>query len=252
MNTAPTALITGSNRGLGQAIAHALARTGHRLVLAHRPGRDISETMRRVEEAGGEAMPLTIDIADLDGIRHLRAGLEAALRDRWGSAHLDVLVHNAGIGVFGSLEDATPEDFEALIGTNLRGTVFLTQALLPLLEGGGHVIAISTSLTRHVSPATSLYAASKAAVEAFSRSLAGELGPRGIRVNCIAPGPSATDFNSGAMRDSEELRSAIARSTALGRVADPAEIGEAVAALAAPGMRWVTGERLEVSGGAFL
>ncbi|WP_181276496.1 SDR family NAD(P)-dependent oxidoreductase [Brevibacterium oceani] len=248
----PTALVTGANRGLGQSIAVSLARNGHRVVAAHRPGSDISETLTLIAEAGADSLPIALDLTDVPALQSAAASVDDMLAQKWGLSHLDVLINNAGIGVFGNFEAVTPEDFDAQLGTNLRGTFFLIQALLPLLDGGGHVVNISTSLTRHVSPATGLYAASKAAVETLSRSLAGELGPRGIRVNSIAPGPAATDFNGGAMRDNADMRSEIASHTALGRVADPAEIGNAVSTLVSPEMGWVTGERIEVSGGAFL
>lgn len=137
-------------------------------------------------------------------------------------------------------------------GVNVRGPFLLIQALAPHLAEGGRVVNVSSSLSRHVSPATAVYAASKAAVEALSRSLALELGRRGIRINTIAPGPTATDFNGGAMRDDAELRAGLSQQTALGRVGEPAEIADAIVALVAPGMRWVTGERLEVSGGVLL
>lgn len=252
MTALPIALVTGANRGLGQSIALALARSGHRVVAGHRPGSDISETLSSIADMGGEAEAIAIDLADVAGIRSAAASLDGLLAQRWSSSHLDVLVNNAGVGVFGGVEAVSAEDFDVQLDTNLRGTFFLIQALLPLLDGGGHVINVSTSLTRHVSPETALYAASKAAVEALSRTLAGELGPRGIRVNTLAPGPAATDFNGGAMRDSGDMRAWIAERTALGRVADPADIADAVAALASRHMRWVTGERIEVSGGAFL
>lgn len=149
-------------------------------------------------------------------------------------------------------EDTTVDEFDALFGTNVRGTFFLIQALAPHIRDGGRIINLSTSLTRHVSPGASLYAASKTAVEAITRSLAVELGPRGIRINSIAPGPTATDFNGGVMRDDPELRSSLATHTALGRVGQPDEIADAIAALASSELRWVTAERIEVSGGSLL
>jgi NAD(P)-dependent dehydrogenase (short-subunit alcohol dehydrogenase family) len=163
-----------------------------------------------------------------------------------------VLINNAGIGLFGPLEDVTVESFDALVQTNFRGTFFLIQALAPLLEDGGRIVNVSSSLTRHVSPGTSVYSATKAAVEVLARSLAVELGPRGIRINAVAPGPSATDFNNGAMRDDPGLRGALETQTALGRVGDPGEIGDAIATLVSEGMRWMTAERIEVSGGVLL
>lgn len=169
-----------------------------------------------------------------------------------GASRLDIVVNNAGVGVFGALEAVTADDFDTVFGTNVRGTFFLIQSLVPLLAQGARVINVSSSLTRHTSPATSVYSASKAAVEALSRTLAAELGPRGIRVNSIAPGPTATDFNGGAMRDDVGMRQGLAGQTALGRVGEPEEIGDAIAALASEDLRWMTAQRVEVSGGVLL
>ncbi|MFI8003725.1 SDR family NAD(P)-dependent oxidoreductase [Streptomyces sp. NPDC086010] len=248
-----TALVTGANRGLGRSTARALARQGIKVVLTYRSGADgAAETVRLIEEEGGEAAVLRLDIADAASFPAFTEQLITELRDRWDTDRLDVLVNNAGIGLFDALENVTPEQFDDLVGTNFRGTFFLIQALVPHIPDGGSIVNVSTSLTRHVSPGTAVYAASKAAVEALSRSLAGELGPRGIRVNTVAPGPSATDFNGGAMRDDPELRGFLAAHTALGRVGDADEIGDAIASLVSPSLRWVTAERIEVSGGALL
>ncbi|CAL9522604.1 3-oxoacyl-[acyl-carrier-protein] reductase FabG [Streptomyces sp. enrichment culture] len=247
------ALVTGGNRGLGQSTARALARHGIKIALTYRGGAaGAAETVRMIEEEGGEAFALRLDLGDAGSFQDFAGELTGELLDRWGHDRLDVLVNNAGVGLFDALGEVTPERFDEQVGVNFRGTFFLIQALVPHLADGGRIVNVSTSLTRHVSPGTSVYAASKAAVEALSRSLAGELGPRGIRVNAVAPGPSATDFNGGAMRDDPELREVLAAHTALGRVGSPEEIGDAIAALVSPGMRWVTAQRLEVSGGALL
>lgn len=251
--TTPIAVVTGANRGLGRATASALAARGFAVVLTYRG--DVSEAERVVDEirtAGGDALAARLDLADVASFAEFTQALQHRTTERWGRGDIDVLVNNAGIGVFGRLEDATVDDFDALIGTNLRGTFFLIQALVPHIADGGRIINVSTSLTRHVSPGTSLYAASKTAVEAITRSLAVELGPRGIRINSIAPGPTATDFNGGAMRDDHDLRSTLAAGTALGRVGQPDEIADAIAALASPDLRWVTAERIEASGGSLL
>lgn len=246
------AIVTGAGRGLGQATALALAENGYRVVVATRSAASTDVVVSRIEEAGGEALPLQLDIGDPRSIDSATTTLLAAVAAKWPASPLSVLVNNAGIGRFAPLGEVSAADFDDTFAVNVRGPFLLIQALAPHLAEGGRVVNLSSSLSRHVSPATAVYAASKAAVEALSRSLALELGRRGIRINTIAPGPTATDFNGGAMRDDAELRAGLCQQTALGRVGEPAEIADAIVALVAPGMRWVTGERLEVSGGVLL
>ncbi len=252
-STPRIAVVTGANRGLGRAAARALAQRGFAVVLTYRgDAEEASHAVEQIRAAGGDAIAARLDLADVASFHDFAASLLGDIGERWGRSGIDVLVNNAGIGLFGRLEDATVDDFDAVMGTNVRGTFFVIQALAPHLADGGRIINVSTSLTRHVSPGTSLYAASKTAVEAITRSLAVELGPRGIRINSIAPGPTATDFNGGAMRDDPELRSSLAAHTALGRVGEPEEIADAIAALASSDLRWMTAERIEVSGGSLL
>lgn len=244
------ALVTGANRGLGRATALALARNGMRVVVASRSGaRDVVD---EIAKSGGQAIAVRLDVADIASIESARVAVLAGIEHEWESRTVDVLVNNAGIGLFAPLGAITAEDVDATFAINVRGPLLVTQALLPHLSRGASIVNVSSSLSRHVSPATSVYAASKKALEALTRSLALELGPRGITINSIAPGPTATDFNGGAMRDSEALREDLSRQTALGRVGDPAEIADAISALASDGFRWVTGERIEVSGGVLL
>ncbi|MDX3109058.1 SDR family NAD(P)-dependent oxidoreductase [Nonomuraea angiospora] len=247
------ALVIGASRGIGRGTALALAHRGAKVVVTYRQDAEgAAGTVRMIQDAGGDGFTKQLDIGDIESLGAFTAELIDEVGARWAAATVDILVNNAGIGLFGRLEEVTAKTFDALVGTNLRGTFFLIQALAPHLPRGGRIINVSTSLTRHVSPGTSVYSASKAAVEVLSRSLAVELGPRGIRINAVAPGPSATDFNGGAMRDDPELRGTLAAQTALGRVGLAEEIGDAIAALASEDMRWVTAERIEVSGGALL
>jgi NAD(P)-dependent dehydrogenase (short-subunit alcohol dehydrogenase family) len=247
-----TALVTGANRGLGRSAALALAARGARVVVTHRgEAAGAEETARRIRATGGTAAVVRLDIGDIASFGAFTTELRGVL-GHWGTSRLDIVVNNAGVGLFGPLETVTADDFDTVFGTNVRGTFFLIQSLVPLLGEGARVINVSSSLTRHTSPATSVYSASKAAVEALSRTLAAELGPRGIRVNSLAPGPTATDFNGGAMRDDAGVRQGLAGQTALGRVGEPEEIGDAIATLASEGLRWMTAQRVEVSGGALL
>ncbi|KAB2970839.1 SDR family oxidoreductase [Streptomyces sp. SS1-1] len=246
------ALVTGANRGLGRSTALALAARGARVVVTHRGDTAGADAMaQHVQAAGGTAAVLRLDISDVSSFGAFTSELSGVL-ERWGASRLDIVINNAGVGVFGALETVTTDDFDSVFDTNVRGPFFLIQSLVPMLAKDARVINVSSSLTRHTSAATSVYSASKAAVEALSRTLAAELGPRGIRVNSIAPGPTATDFNGGAMRDDAAMRQGLAGQTALGRVGEPEEIGDAIATLASDGLRWMTAQRIEVSGGALL
>ena len=244
------ALVTGANRGLGRVTALALAQRGIRVVVASRGG--AAEVVDEIARSGGEAIAVQMDVSDLVSIEAARVAALHGIGRQWNADTIDVLVNNAGIGLFAPVGAISPEDFDATFAVNVRGPLFVTQALLPHLSEGASIVNVSSSLSRHVSPATSVYAASKKALEALTRSLALELGPRGIRVNSVAPGPTATDFNGGAMRDSESMRVALSGQTALGRVGDPQEIADAISALVSYELRWTTGERIEVSGGVLL
>ncbi|MFB7251141.1 SDR family NAD(P)-dependent oxidoreductase [Microbacterium sp. NPDC056234] len=246
------AIVTGAGRGLGHATALALAERGYRVVAAARSAEAGEAAVGLIEDAGGEALALHLDVSDPRSISEGCAGLLPAIAEKWAGSTIDVLVNNAGVGQFAPLHEVSAADFDLTFAVNVRGLLLLIQALAPHLSDGARIVNVSSSLSRHVSPATAVYAASKAAIEALSRSLAVELGPRGIRINTIAPGPTATDFNGGAMRDDAELRHGLGQQTALGRVGEPSEIADAVVALVSPGMRWVTGERIEVSGGVLL
>ncbi|GAB3632406.1 SDR family oxidoreductase [Microbacterium shaanxiense] len=246
------AIVTGAGRGLGHATALALAGRGYRVVAAARSAEAAKNVVRRVEDAGGEALALHLDVGDPRSVSEACERVLPLIAAQWPGSTIDVLVNNAGVGQFAPLAEATVADFDLTFAVNVRGPFLMIQAFAPYLSDDARIVNLSSSLSRHVSPATAIYAASKAAIETLSRSLALELGPRGIRINTIAPGPTATDFNGGAMRDNEELRLGLGQQTALGRVGEPSEIADAVVALVSPDMRWVTGEHIEVSGGVLL
>jgi NAD(P)-dependent dehydrogenase (short-subunit alcohol dehydrogenase family) len=135
---------------------------------------------------------------------------------------------------------------------HLKGTFFLTQKMLPLLDDGGRILNVSSGLARFTFPGYGAYAAMKGGIEVLTRYMAKELGPRKIAVNTIAPGAIETDFGGGAVRDNEQLNKMIASQTALGRVGLPDDIGGAVAMLLAPESNWISGQRIEFSGGMML
>ncbi|NYF18213.1 NAD(P)-dependent dehydrogenase (short-subunit alcohol dehydrogenase family) [Microbacterium sp. AK009] len=244
--------MTGGGRGLGRGIAEALAARDFHVVVTHRPGSaGAAAVLRAIRHRGGTADSIPLDLTEAAPFTAFRERLVTLLSDG-DTPRLDVLINNAGVGVFRALDELTPEDYEESFAVNIRGPLFLTQALADLMPPGASVVNVSTQMTRQADPTSLLYSASKAALESLTGTLAMALGPRGIRVNSIAPGPTATDFNGGAMRDSEALREYISSRTAFGRVGTPDDIALAVAGLLHPDMAWITGQRIEAAGGAFL
>lgn len=247
------ALITGGNRGLGRNTAEHLAAHGVDVVITYRSnGAEANQVVDALAERGRTAAALQLDVGQVAGFDAFSDDLRRLLDEQWGRTDVDFLVNNAGIGSYAPFADTTEKDFDELLNVHFKGVFFLTQKLLPLIVDGGRVVNLSTGLTRFVGAPTSAYAAMKGAIEVLTRYLAQELGPRGITVNAVAPGPTATDFGGGGLRDNEQMRGALAANTALGRVGEPDDIGGAIASLLTGDNRWITGQRIEVSGGTRL
>ncbi|MCR6688003.1 SDR family oxidoreductase [Cellulomonas sp.] len=248
-----TALVTGGSRGLGRATALALAADGADVVVTYvRGAAAADEVVTMLEQGGGRAAALELDTSAPETFATFAAALGSVL-DGWGAPGLDVLVNNAGVAGSTPLGGTTAAAVDELYAVHVRGPVLLTQELAPLLVDGGHVLNVSSGLTRFVgAPAYSVYAAMKGAVEVWTRYLAKELGPRRIAVNAIAPGATATDFAGGVIRDDERYRSLIEGASAMGRVGEPDDVGRAAAAIVSSSLSWVTGQRIEASGGQSL
>jgi NAD(P)-dependent dehydrogenase (short-subunit alcohol dehydrogenase family) len=237
-------------------MALALARDGHDLVLTYREAAAAAEAVvAQVQALGRRALALPLGMADHAAFPAFVERLQQALAG-WGASRLDGLVNNAGAGVHAAFAETTAAQFDAMLAMHLKGPFFLTQALLPLLatgeRTGARILNISSGLARFSLPGYAAYAAMKGALEVLSRYQARELAARGIRVNTLAPGAIATDFGGGAVRDNAELNRFVASVTALGRVGEVEDIGGAAAALMRPGAGWITGQRIEASGGMFL
>lgn len=246
------ALITGASRGLGRAAALELAEAGCHVIGTYNSSKESAEQVaREIEARGVTAVMLPFD-AEAGDIPEFASRVEDTLRSSFGRDRLDHLVNNAGVGVFLAFSETGPEQLDQLYRIHVRTPYLLTQALLPIMPEGGHVLFVSSGLARFALPGYSAYGAMKGAVEVLTRYAAKEFGERGIRVNCIAPGAIETDFGGGAVRDNAELNRYVASTTALGRPGLPEDIGKAVGALLSGGLDWMNGERVEVSGGQSL
>lgn len=249
----PIALITGGSRGLGKNTALRLAERGIDILLTYRSGAEEAQQVeRQIEALGRRAVALRLDVADSASFAAFAEQVRKALNEVWQRERFDYLVNNAGIGIHASFEETSEEQFDQLMNIQLKGPFFLTQKLLPLIADGGRIVNISTGLARFTLPGHAAYAAMKGGIEVLTRYQAKELGARGIAVNVVAPGAIETDFGGGLVRDNAQVNSHIAAQTALGRVGVPDDIGGAISSLLQPENRWITGQRIEVSGGMFL
>lgn len=247
------ALITGSSRGLGKSMALHLADRGVDVVVTYKSNaKEAEEVVKQIQAKDRKAIALQLDVGDSKTFAAFAEKLGAELKRTFRVERFDYLVNNAGVGVHAAFAETTEAQFDELMNVHFKGTFFLTQKLLPLLADGGRIVNISTGLARFVFPGYSAYSAMKGAIEVLTRYLAKELGPRKISVNTIAPGAIETDFGGGRVRDDKALNQMVASMTALGRVGLPDDIGGAVAMLLAPENRWITGQRIEVSGGQLL
>lgn len=243
-------IVTGGSRGLGRNTAVSIARHGGDVILTYRSGAEAATAVvAEIEGLGRKAVALQLDVSDISAFPAFVESVRSALKSTWGRDSFDHLVNNAGHGEMAGFAETTEALFDSLFDVHVKGVFFLTQALLPLLADGGRIVNLSSGLTRVSYPGFSTYSAAKGAVETLTLYMARELGGRGITANTVAPGAIETDFLGGAVRDTPAYNEAFAAMTALGRVGLPDDIGPAVASLLGPDNRWVTGQRIEVSGG---
>jgi NAD(P)-dependent dehydrogenase (short-subunit alcohol dehydrogenase family) len=247
------AIITGGSRGLGRSTALAVAARGIDVIFTYRTNKAEAEKVAaEIKASGRKALALQLDTGDSASFPAFAETIAAALRDTWGRTNFDYLVNNAGHSAPGLIATMSEADFDGLYQVHFKGVVFLTQKLLPLIADGGRIVNLSSGLARFSLPGYAAYASMKGAIEVFTRYLAKEVGTRGIAVNVVAPGAIETDFGGGAVRDNADLNKFVASVTAMGRVGVPDDIGPMIATLLADENRWLTGQRIEVSGGMFL
>jgi 3-oxoacyl-[acyl-carrier protein] reductase len=234
------AIVTGSGRGIGRAIALRLAADGASVVINYRSDAEAAEQVAAtIEAAGGRATVVKADVADPAQLRSL---FDAAER---GYGGLDVFVHNAYGAVHGPIAQATDDDYAHAFAANALATFVAFREASSRMRDDGRVVLVSTAITRVSNPGTSLYSASKAAGEQLVRVLAREVAPRGITVNSVLPGPVNTDAAQAVM---DTMRASVDR-TPLGRIGEPEDIADVVAFLASDQARWITGQRIVADGG---
>lgn len=241
--TGKRALVTGASRGIGAAIALALAERGADVAITYeRSAERAAEVVAAIEKQGRRAFAIQADSADAAAVKR---SVETAARDLDG---LDILVNNAGIARGGAFADMSLDDIDAMLAVNVRAPWLASQAAIPLLPEGGRIITIGSCLGERVAVGgVTAYSATKSALLSFTRGLARELGPRGITVNVVQPGPIDTDMNPADNGDFSEMNRQM---TALGRYGNPADIAAMVTFLASAAGRFATGGVFTVDGGA--
>jgi 3-oxoacyl-[acyl-carrier protein] reductase len=248
-----TALVTGASRGIGRATAFALSDAGaHVLVHYGHSAQEAESLVAGIHSKGGRADTIKADLGTPDGATLLAKEVRSIVGER-----LNVLVSNAGITKAATIKDHTVEDFDNLFATNVRSPFFLVQQLLPILGEGSNIIVISSLGARAVVGKPDLdnasilaYAATKGAIETLVKNWAAMLGPRGIRVNAVAPGVIDTGMSN--FTKTEAGRDLVLGMQALKRIGKPEDIADVVAFLASDGERWITGASIPVDGGSKL
>ena len=248
-----TALVTGASRGIGRATALALAKAGAHVLVHYRDNaQEAASVVAAIHAENGRADAISADLGPPDGAALLAKEVRSIVGDR-----LDVLVLNAGISKSALIADYTLEDFDSLFATNVRGPFFLVQQLVPVLGEGSSVIVISSFGARMVmgeasleSPSILAYASTKGALETLVKNWAAILGPRGIRVNAVAPGVIDTGMSS--FTKTEAGREMTLGMQALKRLGKAEDIADVVAFVASNAARWITGASIPVDGGSKL
>jgi NAD(P)-dependent dehydrogenase (short-subunit alcohol dehydrogenase family) len=252
MSDGKIALVTGGSRGIGRDAVLRLAARGVRSILTYKANRaEADAVVVLATEAGAPAVALQLDVGDAGSFDAFAGQVREALAGM-GAERFDYLVNNAGTSSASNLEGITEAEMDALYAVHLKGPLFLTQKLLPLIHDGGRIVNISSGLARFAMPNRIGYGSIKAAVEALTRYMAVELAPRRIAVNVVAPGAVATDFSGGIVRDNPEVNKLVASHTALGRAGLPTDIGPVIAGLLSDEFGWVNAQRIEVAGGVHI
>jgi NAD(P)-dependent dehydrogenase (short-subunit alcohol dehydrogenase family) len=240
-------IITGGSRGIGASTAQKCAQQGMGVLLTYNSNPEsANNVVESITKAGGKAVALKLDVADSVTFPAFRDSVKTALHEIWGRDDFDYLVNNAGYGLFNPIATVTEEQFEGLFNVHLKGPFFLTQTLLPLMAQGGHIVNVTSATTRVATAGVAPYASFKGGLEVLTRYMAKEFGDKGIRANSISPGAIRTELGGGL---NDEFEAMLAGLTALGRVGEPEDVGDAIAGLLSNESRWINAQSIEVAGG---
>ena len=243
--TGKVAVVTGASKGIGAGIAKALGREGASVVVNYSSDRPGAERVAsEITHAGGRAVVIGGSVSKAADV----TGLFAETKKQFG--RVDVLVNNAGVFAFSPLAEVTEESFDSMFGTNVKGLLLATKAAVPLFPAeGGSIINIGSVVSETTPPGSAVYTGTKGAVDAITRVLAKELGPKHIRVNAVNPGFTITEgAHTAGLADGDFEKGAVA-GTPLGRAGKPDDIADVVAFVASDEARWVTGSLLQAGGG---
>ncbi|MFC9297276.1 SDR family oxidoreductase [Streptomyces sp. NPDC057011] len=247
------ALVTGASRGVGRATAERLAAEGAVVAVHYASAAAAAEeVVGGILAAGGAAFAVRAEFSEPDAADRLWAAFDEGIAEFRADPGVDILVNNAATSVQATLADTTPEDYDRMFTVNIRTPFFLIQQGLTRLRDGARVINVSSAVTRMAFPQVVAYGLTKGAMDTLTLTVAQELGGRGITVNAVSPGTLDTDVNAGWLRDNPEAGRLVSEQAALGRVGQPDDVADVVVFLASDEARWITGQVIDVSGGARL
>lgn len=245
------ALVTGGSRGIGKAICIRLACDGAFIIIHYAKNKSLAENvLAEVIQHGGSGAIIEADFRSIDGVATLMKKIDETLETKKLNG-IDIFVNNAGIGLICGIEEMTETQFNELFEINVKSPFFVTQKMLSRINDGGRIISISSIVTRMALPMVGAYSMTKGALDSMTLFLAKQLGSRQITVNSVAPGIVNTEMNEEALKDAQSRKYIESLST-FNRVGEPNDIADVVAFLASDDGRWISGQRLEASGGSFL
>jgi 3-oxoacyl-[acyl-carrier protein] reductase len=238
------AIVTGASKGIGAAIARHLAAEGAAVVVNYSSSKaDGEKVVGEIKSQGGQALAVQANVANRADVDRLFAESKKAF------GRLDILVNNAGIYEFAPLEELSEEQFHKQFNLNVLGLLMASQAAAKQFDGGGNIINVSSVVSTLGIPNAAVYSGTKGAVDAITRALAKELGPRQIRVNAVNPGMVETEGTRSAGIAESDMRKQVEAATPLGRIGQPKDIASAVLFLASADSSWITGETFLIAGG---